>query len=29
VRVKEGEKLDDQQAYVIDWSAEGVTGVQA
>jgi basic membrane protein A and related proteins len=29
VRVKEGEKLDDQQAYLIDWSAEGVTGVQA
>jgi basic membrane protein A len=29
VRVKEGEKLDDQKAYLIDWSAEGVTGVQA
>jgi basic membrane lipoprotein Med (substrate-binding protein (PBP1-ABC) superfamily) len=28
-RVKEGESLTNQQAYLIDWSAEGVTGVQA
>ncbi|HET9600762.1 MAG TPA: BMP family ABC transporter substrate-binding protein [Acidimicrobiales bacterium] len=27
-RVKEGESLDNQQAYLIDWAAEGVSGVE-
>jgi basic membrane lipoprotein Med (substrate-binding protein (PBP1-ABC) superfamily) len=28
-RLKDGETLDNQQAYLIDWSAEGVTGVES
>jgi basic membrane lipoprotein Med (substrate-binding protein (PBP1-ABC) superfamily) len=27
-RLKEGESLDDQQAYLIDWAVEGVSGVE-
>ena len=26
-RLAEGESLDDQQAYLIDWAVEGVSGV--